>query len=55
MIALQERLRLYLQKTVPDPGTRREILWKVLHDTEVWNALGKGEELAWEMVTERYL
>lgn len=55
MIALQERLRFYLQKTVPDPGTRREILWKVLHDTEVWNALGKGEELAWVMVTERYL
>jgi precorrin-2 dehydrogenase/sirohydrochlorin ferrochelatase len=55
MVALQERLRLYLQKTVPGAGARKEILWKVLHDPEVWNTLGKGEELAWEMVTERYL
>ncbi len=55
MVALQERLRSYLQETVPGAEARREILWKVLHDSEVWNALGKGEELAWEMVTERYL
>jgi precorrin-2 dehydrogenase len=55
MVALQERFRSYLQKTVPDAETRKEILWKVLYDSEVWDALGKGEELAWEMVTERYL
>lgn len=55
MVALQERLRTYLQKTVPGAEARKEILWKVLNDTEVWEALGKGEELAWEMVTERYL
>ena len=55
MVALQERLRSHLQKTVSSAEARKEILWKVLNDSEVWNALGKGEEVAWEMVTERYL
>jgi precorrin-2 dehydrogenase/sirohydrochlorin ferrochelatase len=55
MVALQERIRSHLQITVPGADKRKEILWKVLQDSEVWHALGKGEEIAWAMVTERYL
>jgi hypothetical protein len=31
------------------------ILWEVLNDEKVWEALRKGEEEGWKMVKERYL
>jgi hypothetical protein len=31
------------------------ILWEVLNDPTIWEALGKGEEEGWRMVKERYL
>jgi precorrin-2 dehydrogenase/sirohydrochlorin ferrochelatase len=55
MIVLQGRLREALQDRVPDLDTRKKILWEVLNDPKVWDALGKGEEDGWRMVKERYL
>jgi precorrin-2 dehydrogenase/sirohydrochlorin ferrochelatase len=55
MILIQQRLRNALQDRVPDTDTRKKILWEVLNDPLVWDALGKGEEEGWRMVKERYL
>jgi len=55
MVVLQGRLREALQDKVPDTDTRRMILWEVLNDPTIWEALGKGEEEGWRMVKERYL
>ena len=55
MVVVQGRLRDALQDKVPDTDTRRMILWEVLNDPTVWEALGKGEEEGWRMVKERYL
>jgi precorrin-2 dehydrogenase/sirohydrochlorin ferrochelatase len=55
MVVLQGRLREALQDKVPDTDTRRMVLWEVLNDPSVWEALGKGEEEGWRMVKERYL
>jgi precorrin-2 dehydrogenase/sirohydrochlorin ferrochelatase len=55
MIPVQRRLREALQNRVPDADTRKKILWEVLNDPLVWDALGKGEEEGWRMVKERYL
>jgi precorrin-2 dehydrogenase/sirohydrochlorin ferrochelatase len=54
MIVLQGKLRDALQDRVPDSDTRKKILWEVLNDPGVWDALGKGEEEGWRMVKERY-
>jgi precorrin-2 dehydrogenase/sirohydrochlorin ferrochelatase len=55
MIRIQARLREALQESVPDTDTRKKILWEVLNDPQVWEALRKGEEEGWRMVKERYL
>ena len=55
MVVLQARLREVLQEKVPDSDTRKMILWEVLNDEKVWEALRKGEEEGWKMVKERYL
>jgi precorrin-2 dehydrogenase/sirohydrochlorin ferrochelatase len=55
MIVLQGRLRKALQDRLPDSDARKKILWEVLNDPGVWNALGKGEDDGWRMVKERYL
>ncbi len=55
MVVLQGRLRDAIQDKVPDTDTRRMILWEVLNDPTIWEALGKGEEEGWRMVKERYL
>ena len=55
MVVVQGRLREALQDKVPDTDTRRMILWEVLNDPTIWEALGKGEEEGWRMVKERYL
>jgi precorrin-2 dehydrogenase/sirohydrochlorin ferrochelatase len=54
MIVLQGRFRDALQDRIPDSDTRKKILWEVLNDPAVWEALGKGEEEGWRMVKERY-
>ncbi|MCU0632509.1 MAG: bifunctional precorrin-2 dehydrogenase/sirohydrochlorin ferrochelatase [Methanolinea sp.] len=55
MIGLQERLRAYLKECQPDPQKRRDIVWKVLKDQDVWLALREGEIAAWPLITRRYL
>lgn len=55
MIALQTRLRLELKKGVAEQKTRSEILRKVIHDPEVWQALAVNPETAWSLVAGRYL
>jgi precorrin-2 dehydrogenase/sirohydrochlorin ferrochelatase len=55
MVVVQGRLREALQDKVPDTDTRKMILWEVLNDPTVWEALGKGEEEGWRIVKERYL
>lgn len=55
MVELQERLRKYLREFVPDPSARREILWNVLKDPDVWNAIPRGETYTWSLVARRYL
>jgi precorrin-2 dehydrogenase/sirohydrochlorin ferrochelatase len=55
MIALQQRLRTELKRTEPDQAKRNAILWKVLHDPSVWNALSADMKVAWQLTTTRYL
>ncbi|HOT02635.1 MAG TPA: bifunctional precorrin-2 dehydrogenase/sirohydrochlorin ferrochelatase [Methanolinea sp.] len=55
MIALQERLRAYLKECQPDTEARKDVLWKVLMDREVWRALHAGETAAWSLIARRYL
>jgi precorrin-2 dehydrogenase/sirohydrochlorin ferrochelatase len=55
MITLQERLRTALREKESDPERRRTITRQALHDPSLWEALAKGEELAWRIVQERYL
>lgn len=54
MIALQARLRDALKKRIPDEDSRKMMLWNVLNDTEIWDALAKSEERAWKLVREKY-
>ncbi|MBP1929616.1 precorrin-2 dehydrogenase/sirohydrochlorin ferrochelatase [Methanolinea mesophila] len=55
MIALQGRLRNEIRRTEPSQEKRRELLYRVLEDREVWNLLPHGEGAAWNLVKERYL
>ncbi|MCQ8894712.1 MAG: bifunctional precorrin-2 dehydrogenase/sirohydrochlorin ferrochelatase [Methanolinea sp.] len=55
MVSVQERLRAYLRECQPDPQVRRDILWNVLKDKEVWAALPRGETGAWSLIARRYL
>lgn len=55
MVAVQERLRAYLREYQPDPEARKEILWNVLKDREVWAALQRGETYTWSLIAGRYL
>lgn len=55
MIIIQERLRAYLQDYQPDPQVRKEILWNILKDRDVWAALPKGEPYTWSLIARRYL
>lgn len=55
MIGLQERLRAYLKDFLPDQEARKETLWNVLNDQEVWSALRGGEIAAWSIISKRYL
>ncbi len=55
MIGLQERLRTYLRDCEPDQRSRRDIMWNVLRDRDVWSALREGELSAWTLISRRYL
>jgi precorrin-2 dehydrogenase/sirohydrochlorin ferrochelatase len=55
MIALQTRLRVELKKEMADQKQRSEILRKVIHDPDVWQALAVNPETAWCLVAGRYL
>jgi len=55
MISIQEQLRGYLREFQPDASARREIVWKVLKDRDVWAALSRGDTYAWSLIAERYL
>jgi precorrin-2 dehydrogenase/sirohydrochlorin ferrochelatase len=55
MIALQHRLRTELKRAEPDPVKRNAILWEVLNDPSVWQALSADTNVAWDRVKKRYL
>ncbi|MDO8873310.1 MAG: bifunctional precorrin-2 dehydrogenase/sirohydrochlorin ferrochelatase [Methanoregula sp.] len=55
MIALQQRLRTELKRAEPDQVKRNAILWEVLNDPSIWNALSADTAEAWKLVTKRYL
>jgi len=55
MIALQLRLRTELKRAEPDQVKRNAILWEVLKDTSIWNALSADTAEAWKLVKKRYL
>ena len=55
MIALQQRLRAELKRTEPDQKKRNGVLWNVLEDPKVWQALSADTDGAWELVTEMHL
>jgi precorrin-2 dehydrogenase / sirohydrochlorin ferrochelatase len=55
MISLQKRLRAELKRAEPDQAKRDTILWQVLEDPAVWNALSADITEAWDLVTKRYL
>ena len=55
MISLQQRLRTELRHTEPDQQKRNAILWEVLNDPSVWNALSADSAEAWSLVKKRYL
>ena len=55
MIALQQRLRTELKRAEPDQVRRNAMLWEVLNDPSIWNALSADTAEAWKLVTKRYL
>ena len=55
MIALQLHLRTELKRAEPDQVKRNAILWEVLNDPSVWNALSVDSAEAWNLVKKRYL
>ena len=55
MIALQQRFRTELKHAEPDQQKRNAILWEVLNDPSVWNALSVDSAEAWKLVKKRCL
>jgi precorrin-2 dehydrogenase/sirohydrochlorin ferrochelatase len=55
MIALQKRLRTELKRVQLDQARRDVILWQVLEDPAVWQALSADPSDAWNLVETRYL
>lgn len=57
MIKVQESLRIYLKENVPGQKDRKELLWKVLESSEVWEALQvsyeKGYNVALGIINEK--
>ena len=55
MIAMQQHLRTELKRAEPDLVKRNAILWEVLNDPSIWNALSADSAEAWKLVKKRYL
>jgi precorrin-2 dehydrogenase/sirohydrochlorin ferrochelatase len=55
MIVFQGVLRERLKSVEPSQKRRSEILWDVLNDPSVWDALGRSSKEAHEIVKRRYL
>ncbi|HUU75175.1 MAG TPA: bifunctional precorrin-2 dehydrogenase/sirohydrochlorin ferrochelatase [Methanoregulaceae archaeon] len=55
MISLQIRLRSFLKEHQPHVQRRKELIWEVLCDTDVWDALSSGQQEAWDVIEARYL
>ncbi|MCL7410944.1 MAG: bifunctional precorrin-2 dehydrogenase/sirohydrochlorin ferrochelatase [Methanosarcinaceae archaeon] len=49
MIRLQDEMRTYLKQHVPDQEDRKDILWKILENEDVWNALSESYEKAYNI------
>jgi precorrin-2 dehydrogenase/sirohydrochlorin ferrochelatase len=49
MIRIQEEMRICLKQDVPDQKNRKEILWKILDDEAVWDALSDSYEKAYKI------
>ena len=47
MIRLQNEMRTYLKQNVSEQEKRKEILWEILEDENVWNALLESYEKAY--------
>lgn len=54
MARLQDELREELKTRVEDQGARRQILWRVLQDDEVWGALAESYSKAYNLAL-RYM
>jgi precorrin-2 dehydrogenase/sirohydrochlorin ferrochelatase len=55
MIELQDEVRVALKEREPLQEKRSAILWSILSDQEVWNALATDPQKARKIATERYL
>ncbi len=55
MIAMQQQLRTELKRAEPDQHKRNAILWEVLNDPSIWNALSADSDEAWKLLKMRYL
>ncbi len=53
MVALQVKLREEAKALILEQRERERLLWAILEDPEVWNALGRGEEEALHVARER--
>ena len=49
MIRLQNEIRTYLKQNVPDQKERKEILWEILDNGNVWSALSESYEKAYNI------
>ncbi len=49
MIRLQNEMRTYLKQNVSEQEKRKEILWKILENGDVWNALSESYEKAYNI------
>ncbi len=49
MIRIQDEMRTYLKQNVPDQKIRKDILWKILDDEAVWDALSDSYEKAYKI------
>jgi len=49
MIRLQDELRTYLKQNVPEQETRKKILWAILDDGSIWDALSQSYEKAYNL------
>ena len=55
MIDLQDEVRSMLKESEPVQAERSRILWSILRDEEVWEALASDYDRARTMAIERYL